>query len=190
MPAERFDAIVIGTGQAGKPLALDLAGAGRRVAVVERAAVGGSCINYGCTPTKTMVASARVAHLARRAADYGVATGDVRVDLAKVRERKDGIVGSFRRGVERSLEEADGVELIRGHGRFVAPREVAVALEGGGERRLAAEHVFLNTGTRPAVPPIAGLADVPFLDNASIMELGAVPEHLLVLGGGYIGLEE
>lgn len=189
MPAERFDAIVIGTGQAGKPLALDLAGAGWRVAVIECGAVGGSCINYGCTPTKTMAASARVAHLARRAADYGVETGAVRVDLAKVRERKDGIVASFRRGVEASLEETEGVELIRGRGRFAAPREVAVALEGGGERRLRADHVFLNTGTRPAVPPLPGLADVPFLDNASIMELGAVPERLVVLGGGYVGLE-
>jgi pyruvate/2-oxoglutarate dehydrogenase complex dihydrolipoamide dehydrogenase (E3) component len=186
---ESFDAIVLGTGQGGKPLAVALAQAGWRVAVVERGPVGGSCINFGCTPTKTMVASARVAHLARRAADFGVATGRVEVDLAAVRERKERVVASFRRGVERGIEGTEGLELIRGHGRFTGPREVAVALAEGGERRLRAEHVFINTGTRAAVPPLPGLDEVPFLDNTTIMDLEEVPSHLLVLGGGYVGLE-
>lgn len=186
---ESFDAVVVGTGQAGKPLAVALADAGWRVAVIERGAVGGSCINVGCTPTKTMVASARVAYLARRAEDFGVATGQVEVDLAAVRRRKDRVVASFRRGVEKGLEQAAGLELIRGHARFVGPRELVVELAQGGERRLRADRVFLNTGTRAAVPPIAGLEDVPFLDNASVMDLDEVPRHLLVLGGGYIGLE-
>jgi pyruvate/2-oxoglutarate dehydrogenase complex dihydrolipoamide dehydrogenase (E3) component len=186
---EPFDAIVLGTGQAGKPLAISLAKAGWRVAVIERDAVGGSCINFGCTPTKTMVASARVAYLARRGADFGVVTGAVAVDLAAVRRRKDRMVASFRGGVERSLERTEGVELIRGHGRFSGPKEVIVALASGGERRLRGEYVFINTGTRAAVPPLPGLADVPFLDNATVMELEEAPRRLLVLGGGYIGLE-
>ncbi|HSL85202.1 MAG TPA: FAD-dependent oxidoreductase, partial [Thermoanaerobaculia bacterium] len=130
---ETFDAIVLGTGQAGKPLAVALARAGRRVAIVERDAVGGSCINFGCTPTKTMVASARVAYLARRAADFGVTAEPVAVDLAAVRRRKDRVVESFRGGVERSLERTQGLELVRGHGRFVAAKEVVVELPGGSE---------------------------------------------------------
>lgn len=188
-PAETFDALVLGTGQAGKPLAVALARAGWRVAVVERDAVGGSCVNFGCTPTKTLVASARVAYLARRASDFGVSTGPVAVDLPAVRRRKDRVVASFREGVERGLERTKDLELIRGHGRFVAAKEVAVELSGGGARRLRADRIFINTGTRAAVPELDGLEDVPFLDNRSIMELAEVPPHLLVLGGGYIGLE-
>jgi pyruvate/2-oxoglutarate dehydrogenase complex dihydrolipoamide dehydrogenase (E3) component len=187
--ANSFDAIVLGTGQGGQPLAIALAKAGWRVAVIERDAVGGSCVNFGCTPTKTMVASARTAYLARRAADFGVSTGPVEVDLAAVRRRKERVVTSFRSGNERGLERTAGVELVRGHGRFAGPKEVAVDLAAGGERRLRGEHLFVNTGTRAAVPPLAGLSSVAFLDNTTIMELEAVPEHLLVLGGGYIGLE-
>jgi pyruvate/2-oxoglutarate dehydrogenase complex dihydrolipoamide dehydrogenase (E3) component len=187
--ADSFDAIVLGTGQGGQPLAIALAKAGWRVAVIERDAVGGSCVNVGCTPTKTMVASARTAYLARRAADFGVSTGPVEVDLAAVRRRKERVVTSFRSGIERGLERTEGVELVRGHGRFAGPKEVAVDLVAGGERRLRSEHLFVNTGTRAAVPPLAGLSSVPFLDNTTIMELEAVPEHLLIIGGGYIGLE-
>lgn len=186
---ETFDAIVLGTGQAGKPLAIALARGGWRVAIIERDAVGGSCVNFGCTPTKTMVASARVAYLARRGADFGVSTGAVTVDLAAVRRRKDRVVTSFREGAQRGLEQTEGLELVRGHGRFVAAREVMVELAGGGERRFGAERIFINTGTRAAVPDLHGLSEVPFLDNRSILELEEVPPHLLVLGGGYVGLE-
>ncbi len=186
---ETFDAVVLGTGQAGKPLAVALAGAGHRTAIVERDDVGGSCINFGCTPTKTMVASARVAHLARRAGDYGVRVGQVSVDLARVRERKRSIVASFRGGVEQSIDRTDGLELLRGHGRLTGERSVEVALDDGGVRRLEAPRIFLNTGTRARVPPVEGLVGVPWLDSARIMELAEVPRRLLVLGGGYIGLE-
>jgi pyruvate/2-oxoglutarate dehydrogenase complex dihydrolipoamide dehydrogenase (E3) component len=189
MAPERFDAIVLGTGQAGKPLALDLGAAGRVTAVVEREYVGGTCVNVGCTPTKTMVASARVAYLARRAADYGVNCGPVAVDMMQVRKRKQSIVDSFRTGGQRRLEQAENVELIFGDGRFIAPKIVEVTLKDGGARRLTADAIFINTGARPARPAIDGLDSVQALDSTSVMELSTVPEHLLILGGGYIGLE-
>jgi pyruvate/2-oxoglutarate dehydrogenase complex dihydrolipoamide dehydrogenase (E3) component len=189
MPTERFDALILGTGQAGKPLALDLAAAGRRVAVVEREHVGGTCVNVGCTPTKTMVASARVAYLARRAADYGVRCGPVQVDLAVVRRRKQAVVDEFRSAGRRRLEEAPHTELIFGEARFTAPTVIDVALQAGGTRALTADAVFINTGCRPARPELPGLDRVRALDSTSIMELDALPEHLLVLGGGYVGLE-
>ncbi len=188
MNTETFDAILIGSGQGGNPLASALAAAGKRTALVERKDVGGTCINRGCTPTKTMVASGRVAYLARRGADYGVHTGPLLIDLAKVRERKRAIVASFREGGERRLLSSH-VELIRGEASFTGPRQIRVALREGGERFLTAGQIFVNTGTRSAKPPIEGLDAVPWLDNESIMELGQVPEHLLVLGGGYIGVE-
>jgi pyruvate/2-oxoglutarate dehydrogenase complex dihydrolipoamide dehydrogenase (E3) component len=186
---EPFDAIVLGTGQGGKPLALALAKAGWKTAVVERGPVGGTCVNVGCTPTKTMVASARVAYLVRRAADYGVHADPVQVDLAKVRERKRTIVESFRSGSQKKLENTAHLTLIFGEGRFTGPRDVEVSLNAGGVRRLTAEKIFINTGCRPAVPALPGLDRVSFLDSTSIMELEAVPRHLLVLGGGYVGLE-
>jgi pyruvate/2-oxoglutarate dehydrogenase complex dihydrolipoamide dehydrogenase (E3) component len=189
MEPERFDAIVLGTGQAGKPLALDLGGAGRRTAVVEQGYVGGTCINVGCTPTKTMVASARVAYLARRAADYGVSCGPVTVDLAQVRRRKQAIVHDFRTSGQRRLEQAANVELIFGEGRFLAPKVIEVMLKGGGIRTLTADLIFINTGCRPARPALSGLDSVEALDSTSIMEISALPEHLLILGGGYVGLE-
>ena len=181
---ERYDAIVIGAGQAGGPLATALARSGKRTALIEREHVGGTCINEGCTPTKTMVASARVAYLARRGAEYGVETGPVQVNLARVRERKRDIVKRFRAGSLRRIEAAPGVELICAEARFTGPRRIAV--EG---RILEADLVFINTGCRPAAPDVEGLDRVPSLDSTSIMELDQVPEHLLVLGGGYIGLE-
>jgi pyruvate/2-oxoglutarate dehydrogenase complex dihydrolipoamide dehydrogenase (E3) component len=179
-----FDAIVIGSGQAGGPLSTALARAGHRTAIIEREHVGGTCINEGCTPTKTMVASARVAYLARRAADYGVRTGGVSVDMGRVRERKRQIVESFRSGSQRRITSTEGVELIDGEARFVGPRELEV-----NGRRLTSERIFINTGARPSNPPIPGLDAIPTLNSTSIMELDSLPEHLLVIGGGYIGLE-
>ena len=190
MATEIFDAIILGAGQSGSPLARALAGAGKRVALIEREAVGGTCINRGCTPTKTMVASARVAYLARRGADFGVETGPVTVDMGKVRQRKRDIVTSFRQGSEKSLAETEGVTLIYGEGRFTGPKVVEITPNDGGETRtLTAPQIFLNTGARPTVPPIEGLDSVPYLDSTSIMELDAVPEHLIILGGSYIALE-
>ena len=181
---EKYDAIVIGAGQAGVPLSTALAGAGKRTLLVERAHVGGTCVNEGCTPTKTMVASARVAYLARRGKDYGVDTGEVRVDLARVRERKRNIVESFRGGSQRRIERTEGLALVFGEARFTGPRTLAV--DG---RRVQGDLVFINTGCRPAAPDVGGLAATSPLDSTSIMELDRVPEHLVVLGGGYIGLE-
>jgi pyruvate/2-oxoglutarate dehydrogenase complex dihydrolipoamide dehydrogenase (E3) component len=181
---EKYDAIVIGAGQAGVPLTTALARAGRRTALIEREHVGGTCINEGCTPTKTMVASARVAYLARRGAEYGVETGPLRVNLGRVRERKRTIVESFRSGSQRRIESTKGADLILGEARFVGPRTMAV--DG---RPLEADLVFINSGTRPASPDIPGLERVAPLDSTSIMELDQVPDHLIVLGGGYIGIE-
>jgi pyruvate/2-oxoglutarate dehydrogenase complex dihydrolipoamide dehydrogenase (E3) component len=183
----RYDIVVIGAGQGGGPLAGAFARAGKRVALVERAHVGGTCINEGCSPTKTMVASARVAHLSRRAVEYGVHHGPTSVDLARVRERKSAIVASFRQGSERALERA-GAELIRGQARFVGERMIEVS-DPNGTRTLAADIIVINTGLRPSIPPVPGLDDVPYLTSTSIMELEAIPTHLIVLGGGYVGLE-
>jgi pyruvate/2-oxoglutarate dehydrogenase complex dihydrolipoamide dehydrogenase (E3) component len=185
---ETFDAIIIGSGQGGNPLAEALIEAGKKTAMIERQDVGGTCINRGCTPTKTMVASARVAYLARRGADYGVDLGAIAIDMGRVRERKRAIVSSFRQSREKRLENAH-VELIRGEASFTGPRQLQVALHGGGERRLSAAQIFIGTGTHSATPAIEGLETVPHLDNDSIMELDHVPEHLVILGGGYIGVE-
>jgi pyruvate/2-oxoglutarate dehydrogenase complex dihydrolipoamide dehydrogenase (E3) component len=186
---EKFDAVVIGSGQAANPLARALAKAGKKTAVIEAKHVGGTCVNEGCTPTKTMVASGRVAYLARRGGDYGVETGPIEIDMVKIRERKRAIVKSFREGNERGLKETDCDTLIMGEASFTGPKLVKVACNSGGERTLSGEWIFLNTGLRSTVPKIDGLADVPYLDNISVMELDKVPEHLVVIGGGYIGLE-
>jgi len=185
---EHYDAVIIGAGQAGSPLAWALAEAGWKTALVERSHVGGTCVNEGCTPTKTMVASARVAYLARRAAEYGVRTGTISVDMAKVRQRKRDIVERFRTGGERRVRDA-GVDLLMGEAAFVDAKTLDVRLNAGPSRRISADKIFINTGARPFVPAVAGLEHVPFLDSTSVMELDHVPEHLLVLGGGYVGLE-
>ena len=187
--SERYDSIVIGSGQGGTPLSRALAEAGMHTALVEQTHVGGTCINEGCTPTKTMVASARVAYLARRGADYGVRMGPVSVDLQRVRQRKRDIVNSFRNGGQRRLEKTANLELIFGAASFAAAKTLTVRDKDGRERSLSAERIFINAGTRTRKPALEGLDAVPFLDNASIMELDSVPEHLLILGGGYIGLE-
>ncbi len=184
-----YDAIVIGAGQAGGPLSTALAQAGWKTAIIERVHVGGTCINEGCTPTKTMVASARVAYLARRAADYGVRTGPVSVDMQVVRKRKRDIVESFRNGSQGRIERAEGVDLLMGEARFTGPKMVEVRLNNGEIRTLTADTIFINAGARPSTPPLDGIESVPTLDSTSIMELDIVPEHLLVLGGSYIALE-
>ncbi|MGH7702207.1 MAG: mercuric reductase [Gemmatimonadales bacterium] len=179
----KYDAIVIGSGQGGNPLCQDLAERGWRMAMIEKEHLGGSCINTGCTPTKTMVASAQVAYYARNASRWGVRTGPVSVDLARIVARKDEIVQRFRSGKEEAFG-GENPRLYRGHGRFVAPRRLQV-----GEEVLEGERIFINTGTRPEIPRIEGLDRIGYLTNATLMELTELPEHLLVLGGGYIGLE-
>lgn len=186
---EQYDAIVIGTGQGGKPLSIALAKAGWKTAVIERTYIGGTCINVGCTPTKTMYNSARVAYLARRAADFGVHSDGVSVNMAEVRARKQSVVDSFRDGGLRGIEATNGLELLRGEASFTGPHALEVRMNDGSRRTISAEKVFINTGGRPAVPAIAGLENISYLDSTSIMELDQLPEHLLVMGGGYIGLE-
>ena len=189
MNASHNDAIVIGSGQGGNPLAIALARAGKRTVLIERKQVGGTCINEGCTPTKTMVASGRVAYLVRRAADYGVHTGPISVDLEKVRQRKRDIVASFRGGSESRIAKTQNLELIMGEASFSAAKTVAIRGNDGGRRTISADRIFINAGTRASRPKLEGLDGIDALDNESIMELDEVPEHLLVLGGGYIGLE-
>ncbi|HET7294513.1 MAG TPA: FAD-containing oxidoreductase [Vicinamibacteria bacterium] len=183
--SESFEAIVIGTGQAGPSLAVRLAGAGMKVAIIERGRFGGTCVNTGCIPTKTLVASAHAAHMARRAGDFGVEIdGAIRVDMRAVKARKDAIAGASEKGVESWLRGTDNVTVVEGHARFVAPHEVDVA-----GRRLRADRIFVNVGARARAPDLPGIQEVPYLTNSSIMELDALPEHLVVIGGSYVGLE-
>jgi pyruvate/2-oxoglutarate dehydrogenase complex dihydrolipoamide dehydrogenase (E3) component len=186
---QHYDAVVIGSGQGGKPLADALAGAGRKTAIIERGDVGGTCVNVGCTPTKTMIASARTAYVDRRSADYGVHNGPVTVEMTEVRQRKRDIVNTFRDGVRQGIESTKGLDLLLGEAHFTGPKELEVNLNDGEPVRLTADNIFINVGARPEDPPIEGLDSVPTLDSTSIMELDEVPEHLLVLGGGYVGLE-
>jgi pyruvate/2-oxoglutarate dehydrogenase complex dihydrolipoamide dehydrogenase (E3) component len=166
-----------------------LARANLRTALIERSHVGGTCINEGCTPTKTMVASGRVAYLARRATDYGVHIGPVSVDIQKVRQRKRDIVNSFRGGIQRRIEATSNLDLVFGEASFSSPKSIIVRSNDGAESTFSAERMFINAGTRASRPRLEGLEQTAYLDNISIMELGVVPDHLLVLGGGYIGLE-
>lgn len=180
-----FDALIIGTGQAGPSLAARLSAAGMKVAVVEKNKFGGTCVNDGCTPTKAMIACARAAHVARRASDYGVLLdGAPRVDMRRVKARKDEIVRSSSGGVERRMEGLNGGRVYRGHARFTGPETVQV----NGEV-LRADKIFLDVGGRPRIPPMPGVDTVPYLTNVSMMDLDFVPEHLLVVGGSYLGLE-
>ncbi len=182
--AEKFDAIIVGAGQAGPPLAGRLTQAGQTVAVIERKLVGGTCVNYGCIPTKTLVASAHAAHLARRGAEYGVGTGDITVDMAKVKARKDKVMLGDRHGVESWLNGMKGCTFIRGHARFESPRTIRV--DG---QLLEADKIFLNVGGRAVAPDMPGLSDVDYMTNVGILELDTVPEHLVIIGGSYIALE-
>lgn len=181
---KHFDAIIVGAGQAGPPLAGRLTAAGQRVAIIERKLIGGTCVNTGCIPTKTLVASAHAAHLARRGADCGVGTGAISVDMAKVKARKDEIMLGDRKGVEDWLAGMAGCTVVRGHARFRDPHTLQV-----GEDLLRAERIFLNVGGRAVVPDIPGLAEVDFLTNVSILELDTLPTHLVIVGGSYIALE-
>jgi pyruvate/2-oxoglutarate dehydrogenase complex dihydrolipoamide dehydrogenase (E3) component len=182
--AEKFDAIIIGAGQAGPPLAGRLTDAGQTVAIIERKLVGGTCVNSGCIPTKTLVASAHAAHLARRGVDFGIGTGEVTVDMATVKARKDKISGDDREGVESWLEGMKGATFIRGHARFEGPH--AVNVDG---RMLEADRIFLNVGGRAVAPDMPGLSDIDYMTNVGVLELDTVPEHLVIIGGSYIALE-
>ncbi len=182
---KNYDAIIIGTGQSGPALAARLNKEGLRTAVIERKLVGGTCVNTGCIPTKTLVGSARVAYLARQAGEFGVAIdGDVKVDMRRVKARKDAVSGASQQGVTKWLEGMELVDLIRGHARFVGPRSVEV--DG---KVLEAKRIFINTGARARVPDWPGLDEVSYLTNSSIMEVDFLPEHLIIVGGSYIGLE-
>lgn len=186
---EQFDAIIIGAGQSGGPLSSALARSGWKTAIIERDHVGGTCINTGCTPTKTMIASARVADVARRAAGYGVQAGEVAVDFKAVRGRKREMVESFREGSERRITEPELAELIYGEAAFTGHKTVRVALRDGGARSLTAETVIINAGGRPRIPEIEGINDVNPLTSTTVMEIDDAPRHLLILGGGAIGVE-
>ncbi len=181
---ERFDAIVIGTGQAAPALCARLDGAGLKTVVIERKLVGGTCVNNGCIPTKTLIASAHAAHVARRGGEYGFSAGDVRVDMRAVKARKDAVVKQSSDGVTNWIGRMKNVTLERGHARFTGPRTVAV-----NGRTLEADKVFINVGGRALVPDIPGVKEVPFLTNTTMMEVDFLPEHLVVVGGSYIGLE-
>jgi pyruvate/2-oxoglutarate dehydrogenase complex dihydrolipoamide dehydrogenase (E3) component len=180
----RYDAIVIGTGQAGPSLAARLADAGMQVAVIERGRFGGTCVNNGCTPTKTLIASAEVAHLARRAAEYGVASGPVKIEMPKVKARKDALVERSTTSLEKWLTTHKNITVYRGQARFTGARTLAVAAE-----QLTAERVFIDVGGRPWVPDLPGVREVAFLTSESMMDVDFVPEHLLIVGGSYVGLE-
>jgi pyruvate/2-oxoglutarate dehydrogenase complex dihydrolipoamide dehydrogenase (E3) component len=188
MADEHYDAIVIGTSQGGRFLPVEMAKAGERVALVERGPLGGVCVNSGCTPTKTMVASARLAYQARRGAEYGVRIGPVSVDLAAVRERKRAMVAGARQNYASHLAQ-DGLDLIEGEAHFTGPKTVEIVLTHGGSRQVSASVIVIDAGTRPRPLAISGANEVPVLDSTSIMELDELPEHLIVVGGGYIALE-
>src|SRR5689334_19160037 len=182
--SERYDAIVIGAGQAGPALCARLDKEGLKTALIERKSLGGTCVNNGCIPTKTLVASARAVHTARRGAEYGFSSAKVELDMRAVKARKDGVVKHSTDGLASWIGGMKNVSLIHGQAKFTGPRTVAV-----GDRTLQADKVFLNVGGRAMVPEIPGVKDVPFLNNNSMMAIDAVPEHLVIIGGSYIGLE-
>ncbi len=181
---KQFDAIIIGTGQAGPPLAARFAAAGQSVAIIERGKFGGTCVNTGCIPTKTLVASAYAIHVARRGADYGFATGDVSVDIARVKARKDEASARSRKGVEGALRGMAGCSVIQGHARFQSSNTVLV-----NEDVLRADKIYINVGGRASVPDMPGVHDVPFFTNSSMMDIDFLPAHLIIVGGSYVGLE-
>lgn len=189
MDDKHYKAIIIGSGQGGTPLAQALAGKNLRTALIENTHIGGTCINEGCTPTKTMIASAKSAYNVNRSNDYGINAGEVSIDMKKIRERKRAIVKSFREGSENRLTDTKNLDLFMGTASFTGKKSISVKRNDGSVENLTADRIFINTGTRPFIPPIEGLDSVSYLDSTSIMELPEVPEHLVIIGGGYIGLE-
>ena len=180
-----YDATVIGTGQAGPSLSRRLAAAGKKVAIVERKLFGGTCVNTGCSPTKTMVASAYAAQMVRRAGEFGVdSTGPVTVDMKRVKARREGIVAQSRDGLERSLKSLENATVYQGHARFESPTEISI-----GENRISAKQIFINVGGRATVPDMPGVDQIPYLNNSSMMQVDFLPRHLIVIGGSYVGLE-
>lgn len=188
---EEFDTIIIGVGQAGKPLAIYLAEGGQKVAIIERNHLGGSCVNYGCTPTKMLLASAETAHEARRSEEYGIKTGEVIIDFAAVMKRKNDAILSSREGIKDRLNEVKNITLIRGEAAFTSAKELKITPteKGGKERQLSAKNIIIDTGARPRTPDIKGLDTVDWMDSTATLDLEELPEHLVIVGGGYIGVE-
>jgi len=185
----KFDAIVIGSGQGGVPLAKKLAKAGWQTAIVEKRWIGGTCINDGCTPTKSMIACGAAAHIIANSQQWGITVSDYKIDLEKILARKNEVVQSFRQGATKGMEKTQGLSIIYGEAVFSGQKTLSVKLKDGGQEEIAADHIFINTGTLPSIPPIPGLDTVNYLTNTSIMELTRLPTHLIVLGSGYVGLE-
>ncbi|WP_316734690.1 mercuric reductase [Pedobacter aquatilis] len=184
-----FDAIIIGAGQAGVPLAKKLALAGKKTAIIEKRLIGGTCINDGCTPTKAIIASAKQAFQASQAAALGIEIGSIKIDFKKIKKRKDKIVEQFRSSAEKGILETAGLKCFMGEASFSAEKEITILLNEGGEKVITADWIFINTGAKTAIPDIEGLSETDFLTSTSILELEKVPEHLVVIGGNYIGLE-
>ena len=186
---EKFDAVIIGAGQAGKPLALAFGDSGLKTAIIESKYIGGKCINYGCTPTKTMLASAKIAQIARDSREFGVSTGSVKVNLKKIIERKNGIVKSFRDSGRKRLQKHEKVELISGEASFMSEHVIEVKQKKGGVREITSDKIFINTGTLPFIPHIDGLNKTGYMTSTTILDLDELPKHLIIIGGGYVGLE-
>jgi dihydrolipoamide dehydrogenase len=186
---KHYDAIIIGAGQAGTPLAKKLAEAGKKTAIIEKRYVGGTCINDGCTPTKAMIASARAVYQASKAAELGVEIGTIKIDFKKIKQRKDDIVNQFRSSSEKGIKSTKGLELIFGTARFSGEKELTIALNDGGEEKVTADLIFINAGAKTTIPDIEGLNEIDYLTSTTILDLEAIPEHLVIIGGNYIGLE-
>lgn len=185
----KYDAIIIGSGQAANPLAKKLASAGWKTALIEKKFIGGTCINTGCTPTKTLIASGRIAYLVKRSADFGIHTTGYSIDIEQVIKRKNAHVLQARESSAKSLLETPEIDVHFGHAMFVGPREIDLTRDDGSAGRITADKIFINTGTRPVIPSIPGLADVPFLTSDTILDLLEIPSHLAIIGGSYIALE-
>ena len=184
-----FDAIIIGSGQGGTPLSKKLAKAGWKTALVEKQFIGGTCVNYGCTPTKTMIASAKAAYAIANANSLGVITSNYKVDINAIIARKTKVVESFRDGSRKGLEKTENLTLIFGTASFIEKKKLHIELKDGTTEIISADKIFIDVGARPSVPDIEGLEKVPYLDSTTIMELTEIPKHLLIVGGGYVGLE-